>query len=204
VTFSERKIGQSVFRVQCSERLEGQAAWLLSYFEQMQEEGISFFPGMRIQLGWSMLELRAVDGNAYLAYEPNFSKNPFTDFRDDVSVTLQVLSSQTAFINQFGIAPVRVSFQDKVIFAKGAMAGDSVYLERVPPIPERGDSGWFIGLREGSNDPSNLQAAYVYQLLHLRPSLLQFLLLPDGYLVVLTGDEVEAIFDRDGKLVERK
>jgi hypothetical protein len=37
----------------------------------------------------------------------------------------------------------------------------------------------------------------VYQLLKLRPSLLQALAIPRGYLVVFNGDEIEAVLNEE-------
>jgi hypothetical protein len=189
-----------MFQLNHAAGLKRQADWLLSHFEKMQNEGTSFSHGMRIRLGWSILELRE-EGGMYVVYEPDFSKNPFIEFRSDVSVTLQVQASQIDFINQLGLTPLEVSFQDRIIFAKGCMEVGKIYLERVPPQPEKGDSGWFVGFIDGNNDQENLQSAFVYQLLYLRPILLQFLLLPAGYMVVLDGNRVEAILDQAGKSV---
>ena len=194
---SKRQIGECVFHVNHVSGLERQAAWLLSYFEKMQHDGISFFHGMKLQVGWSILELRKA-ADSYIVFEPDFSKNPLVDFRPDVSVTLQVQFSQVDLINRLNLVPTETSFQDKIIFAKGSLDEGKIYLERVSPRPEKGDSGWFIGFVNGNNDPSNLQSGFVYQLLYLRPILLQFLLLPAGSMVVLDGSKVEAILDHDG------
>jgi hypothetical protein len=67
-------------------------------------------------------------------------------------------------------------------------------MERIAAKP--GDTGWYIGRRDGDN--AVLDAIQVYQLLRLRPTLLQYLLLPPGYMVILNGDQVEAfVNDKD-------
>jgi len=195
---SRRKIGGREFQLNHASALERQAEWVLSYFERMQKEGMTFFSGMKIQFGWSFLELRENGENIYLIQEPDFSGNPFSSFRADVSTTLQVQASQNNLIEELDIAPSGVSFQDKIVFAKGSLEAERVYIERIPPQPEKNDSGWFLGLVEGNNQPENLQAMWVYQLLQSRPILLQFLLLPPGYMVIVKGSSVEEILDAAG------
>lgn len=195
---SNRKIDNWMFTINHVDGLEKEAIWLLSYFEEMARNGVSFHNGMKVGLGWSILELRNDSEEIFSVYEPDFSANPFVDVRPDVSVTLQVQASQVALVNHFKLSPVDVSFQDKIIFAKGSMEARKIYLERTAPRPEKGDSGWFVGFVEGDNSPANLQAGFVYQLLSLRPMLLQFLLLPPGLMVVLDEDRVEVILDKEG------
>lgn len=195
---SKRKIGSWRFQLNHASALEPQAEWLLSYFQKMHKEGVAFFPGMKIQFGWSFLELRETEENIYLVREPDFSGNPFITFRADISATLQVQTSQNDLIRKLGVAPLGVSFQDKIVIAKGCLEAGRVYMERIPPQSEKEDSGWFVGFVEGNNHQENLQSVWVYQLLQSRPMLLQFLLLPAGYMVILDGNNVEKIFDADG------
>ncbi|UTH73452.1 hypothetical protein [Chromobacterium sp. IIBBL 290-4] len=193
-----------MFKVNHAEGMDCQADWLLSCFEKMQHEGVSFSHGLRIKLGWSILELQSEQGNSLVVCEPDFLRNPFVDFRPDVSVSLQVQASQVAFVNQLNLAPLETSFQDRIIFAKGCWDAKKIYMERVAPRPENGDSGWFFGVVDGNNEPGNLQSGFVFQLLKLRPMLLQLLLLPAGYMVVLDGGGVEAVLDQYGSSVEVK
>lgn len=199
--FRKRQIGQWTLQINFTLGMEREADWLLSYLEKIHQEGVIFSNDMKLELGWSMLHFRCEEGGLLVVNEPDFSKNPFVDVRPDLSVTLQVLASQIAFTNQLRISPLEVSFQDKVIFAKGCMDAEKIYLERIPPRSDKGDSGWFIGYVDGNNEPENLQSCFVYQLLYLRPMLLQLLLLPAGYMVVLDGSTLEAILDQDGKSI---
>lgn len=188
--FTKRKIGICEIQLHHSSALAPQADWLLSYLEKMHREGYVFFSGMKIQFGWSFLELHEIGRDAYVIREPDFSGNPFEEFRQDVSVTLQIQAMQNSLIAKLGVLPTVVSFQDKIIIAKGCLGAEQIYMERIPPQPDKADSGWFVGFLNGDNQQSNLQSIYVYQLLS-RPILLQFLLLPAGSLIVLKGDHVK-------------
>ncbi|HEX7639889.1 MAG TPA: hypothetical protein VF457_15945 [Burkholderiaceae bacterium] len=194
------KCGGATVRVNYAPGLERQADWLLSVLGEMASSGARLAPDVRVQIGWSFIQLRA-DGDELIVCEPDFAGNPFKDLRRDVSVTLQVQASQNDFISRLGVAPTMVSFQDKIIFSKGCLGVDRIYAERIDPKVNSHDSGWFFGYVDGDNDASNLQAGYVYHLLALRPILLQILLLPAGYMVVFNGERVEDILGVDGKSV---
>lgn len=191
---STRAIDNKIIRVNYSDELQPQAEWLLDHLDSMRSDGVSIHANQRIQFGWSFLEFKQ-EGGEHVVHEPDFLTNPLTQTRPDISITLQVQASQLAFINQLRLSPTQASFQDKIIYAKECLSSSKIYGERIDPQPEKGDSGWFFGFVDGNNEPENLQAGYVYQLLSLRPILLQLLLLPPGYMVVLNGSEIETILD---------
>jgi hypothetical protein len=64
-------------------------------------------------------------------------------------------------------------------------------------VPEKGDSGWYIG--EVDQPQNELKAIYSYQLLPLRPALLKVLALPVGYVVVFENDRIEAILNEQNE-----
>jgi hypothetical protein len=73
-------------------------------------------------------------------------------------------------------------------------------LERTPPTP--GDSGWYIGEVEGARTKKNvsdLEAIRVCDLLEKRPTLMEVLALPPGYLVVVSGLTIEAVLNPENR-----
>ena len=86
------------------------------------------------------------------------------------------------------------SFRDKVVVAKNILEVDSIYLQRSGGA-ERGDSGWYIGPVNEEDDTEELEAFYVYQLLKIRPSLIQVLALPYEYMVIFERDQVKAVLN---------
>ncbi|OPZ94495.1 MAG: hypothetical protein BWY74_00529 [Firmicutes bacterium ADurb.Bin419] len=66
------------------------------------------------------------------------------------------------------------------------------------------DSGWYLGLvndEDNSHAIEDYQCIYVFQLLKYKPQLLQLLFLPVGYLVVINGDTIEEVIDKDDKRI---
>ena len=72
---------------------------------------------------------------------------------------------------------------------------DEVYLQRARDC-DKGDSGWYIDpVDETEETDGELEAYYAYQLLKIRPSIIQVLALPYEYLVVFEKDKIKAILD---------
>lgn len=194
------KIGGNTVAVRCSTSLGIQAELLLGLFHRLWMQGVPIEAGKKIQLGWSILSFRQEGPGLLVVCEPDFSRNPFLDMRDDVSCTLGVQQAQNTFAKQIQVEILPASFQDKVVIAKGCLSTSHIYLERNAD-PKKGDSGWYIGSCEPTSSPPDLEAIYVYELLQCRPSVLQCLGLPPGYLVVYQNEEVEAVLNASNENV---
>jgi len=131
--------GQPV-RVNFEAGLERQAEALLAALEEKHTEGMTLRAGSRIRLGWSFLILQERIGEIVIC-EPDYTSNPFAETRDDVSVFLRVLASQTALVQMLGVTPIEVSFQDKIVYANGVFESGQLYAERIQPRPDKQDSG---------------------------------------------------------------
>jgi len=195
IRLSERIHGRDIV-VQCEDYLHRQAVFLVDLLKQTQPELIG--EGNRLRVGWSILTFRSRD-DELLVCEPDFSGNPFESTRDDVTWTLLVLARQQDCLRDLGLAEVPVCFHDKIVIAAGCLGESKIYLERKPP--KAGDSGWYIGRPDPSGNNTDLEAIYVYQLLESRPLLMQYLLLPPGYLIVLEGERVLEVLDENDRPV---
>jgi hypothetical protein len=194
------EISGKTFRVTCSDALAPQGKWLLNLLASIEaERGTGFLDdGVRVGVGWSILTIRK-QGDVYDVCQPNYAGDPFHQTSEDLTLTLSIQAQQNLLLARLGVQGVPVSFQDKVVLARGILSAKRIYLERKPPTP--GDSGWYIGPADNAPQPSEYEALLVYQLLHQRVSVLKVLALPVGYLVVFDGDEIEAILnDQDQQL----
>lgn len=192
-----RQIGQWILRARCADSLASQAGWLLDQVASFDGQGKGLADGVTVQVGWCVLRLRQA-GNELSVTEPDFASNPFQEFRDDVTCSLTVMARQHRVVTRVGAVPVSVRFDDKVVLQRGCLAEPAVYAQRQAPKP--GDSGWFVGSRAGPDTTlgvDDLEALHVYELLTERPSLLDVLMLPEGYLVLFDGDRIEAVVDPD-------
>ena len=61
---------------------------------------------------------------------------------------------------------------------------------------EKGDSGWYIGPVEDNDNPE-LYALYAYQLLKIKPEIIQVLALPYDFMVVFEGNEIKAVLNEN-------
>jgi hypothetical protein len=190
-----RRVGDVDLVARCDDAFAAQAGSLLEAVASFQGQGKRLADGVRVQFGWSLLTLRR-RGSDLVVCEPDFDGDPFHEIREDVTCTLRIRMGQVAVVRRLGLVPVDIRFDDKVVLAKGCLAGRRVYLQRSEPRP--GDSGWYVGPVDGpapEHKPESYEAIHVFELLRRRAGLLQVLALPAGYLVVFDGDEVEGIAD---------
>jgi len=144
-------------------------------------------------------------GSDLVLHEPDFDGNPFTDYRPSVSTTLMVLGMQIDFLSRIKCEGSTARFDDKIVVQRGCLARDRIYAERKTPSP--GDSGWYIGSAEeasstGEPPPaSELEVIWVYELLRLRPFVLEALALPVGWLVRWSGSTIDAVADDEDRNV---
>ena len=188
------KIGINTISVKCSDSQAQQSEWLIKLLGQLHSQGVPIDDGKVIEFGWSMLILKRQPNGILSVEEPNFSGDPWKETRDDISCTLAVQHAQNIFSEKIQAQIQPASFQDKIIISRGCLETSRVFLERNPDSPA-GDSGWYIGPYETEQNPEELEALYIYELLKRRPSLMPVLGLPSGFLVVFRGDEIEAVLN---------
>jgi len=94
--------------------------------------------------------------------------------------------------------PSPAPLQGKVVFNRIEQVQSRIYLERIK-TGMKSDSGWFIGTV--GEKITEYQALPLEQLLDFRPDLKDILSLPDGYLVVINGEDIEAVLDPQDTLV---
>lgn len=190
-----RVIGNRKFNVKCEKSFELQADWLLELLEKTENKNGYLKNGYKIQIGWTIITLNECD-NEVTVLAPDYDTNPFVNTSEDLTVSLSIQLKQNYCLNRLQLEGEAALFKDKIVVAKGAILSRKVYLERSKDAVV-GDSGWYLGLVEESEQPQELEAYYVYQLLKIRPSLLQALAIPRGYLVVFNGDEIESVLNEE-------
>ena len=103
---------------------------------------------------------------------------------------------QLILLNKVGVIGELVSCFDKIICSKGVLNLDDIYLERTKGY-EKGESGWFIGSLDENDKEEELEVFYIYEIIKLRPSIMQILSLPSGYMAVFNKENLVAIVDDD-------
>ena len=173
--------------------LEAQADWVLAQIEGLRAAGVRLDDGKRIPVGWSMLTFRRQADGSLHAFEPDFSPGSSSTERPGATETLRMQALQLGFANLVGAKPETTGFRDKVVLEKGCLAEDDLYMTREPPVPAKGDSGWFIGARRRRDSEAELEAIFAYQLLQLRPELFPALILPAGSMVAADRLGIERV-----------
>lgn len=178
--------------LRCHPALERQADWLLRVFQELADEGKGLWAGERVQVGWSFLTLRQ-ESSQWIVCEPDFSRDPFREIRDDVTCTLTVQAQQNDVLRRVGVELVEgcPTFQDRILIGEGCLDIAKIYLERVEAAGDH--SGWYVGPVDG--DVESRSNHLIYELVSRRFELLQVLALPIGYLAVFEGKSIKAILN---------
>jgi hypothetical protein len=200
MTVHSAKVGSVLIKAECDAACDDQAEWLMGLLRRINEQrGGSFLKnGVRVQLGWTTLTLMQ-HGDALWVCEPDFQGDPTRETRRDITTSLRVQYLQNTIAKKVGVEGVPAAFHEKVVLSAGCLRENKVYLQRSQP--KQGDSGWYVGPVNESSSGGALEAIYVFNLLALRPALLEVLSLPPGYMAVFSGEKIEAILNEKDERV---
>ncbi|MBU3202158.1 hypothetical protein LL037_14855 [Clostridium estertheticum] len=188
-----RSIDNKLFIAKTENYLAEQAESLLELISRIEVKKLK--NNFKTQIGFSIFTiLEENDGIHVIA--PDYKNNPFKDKTDDLTIHLWIQLEQGQLLKQIKLEGEMISFQDKIICAKGVLELDDIYLERNEDH-EEGDSGWYIGPVNETISNEELEAYYTYQLLKIRPELIKTLSIPCGYMVVFNKDKIVAILDKN-------
>lgn len=188
-----KNINGKLFNVSVESYLKEQAETLLEVISNIELRKLK--DNFKVQIGWTIFTLQEV-AEEYIILSPDYSKNPQSDRTDDITIALWIQLEQGTLLNKLKLTGELISFQDKIICSKGVLNLDNIYLDRNGSCV-KGDSGWYIGPVDEANSNEELEAYYAYQILKIRPSIIQALALPRGYMAVFNKDNLEAILDED-------
>jgi hypothetical protein len=173
---------------------------VLATLEQIATTG-ELRAGTRVRYGWSVLTLCEHGPGRLLVCEPDFASDPFQNVRPRLDTTLDVIAKQTSFTRRVRVTPVDVGFEQYIVVRHGVLAARYVQLSRTTPSASD-DSGWSMFSADETSppeDPEDFDVKLVYEMLSLRPIVMQVLVLPPGFVVVLDADLITAVFDAEGK-----
>lgn len=172
-------------------RLEHQARALLGKAKDiLSSRDRSKSEPTTIDFGWARFIVTR-NGDSWTVHEPTFRGEASVNTRDDVSLSLAVVFRQLAFVRLLGLEPQEVSFKDTLIYVPKNIRDRKLCMERSEKT-QAGDSGWYVGPVDAAQ--SDMVSRYTCELVHVRPSMLDALLLPEGSLVTWDGDEIESVF----------
>lgn len=189
----EKSMKDKAIIMSAEKELEPQIEKLFTILKGIHSEKI--IDGFTFQVGWGVYYLHEKENRVFIITTPDYSKDPFEDKTEDLTLALWVQLEQVHFLRKLNISGLSIKFNDKVILSKGVLELENIYLQRMGNV-EQGDSGWYIGAVEDS-DSTDLYALYAYQLLKLRPEIIQVLALPEDYMVVFENKEIKAVLDEN-------
>ena len=188
-----QNINGKLFIVTVESYLKEQAEGLLNIISKTEFN--KFKDNFTIQIGFTIFILKEVE-EGFIILSPDYSKNPLTNITEDLTTALCIQLEQVTFLKKLNLVGETISFQDKVICAKGVLEVDNIYLERSGEC-EKGDSGWYIGPVDESKENEELEAYYAYEIIRKRPSITKVLALPSKYMAVFNKDRLEAVLDEN-------
>src|SRR5699024_7244943 len=188
----EKTLRDKVIIMSAEKELEPQMESLFMIIENLNSGEI--IDGLSFQVGWSIYYLKEMEDRQFTVISPDYSNDPFEGVTDDLTIALWVQLEQVHFLRKLNIEGLSIKFSDKIILSKGVLELENIFLQRAGDV-EQGDSGWFIGAVEDDN--TELYAMYAYQLLKIRPELIQVLALPNDYMVIFEGKEVKAVLNEN-------
>lgn len=189
-------IGNNKIYLQCLESLSKQAEFLLNLLEDELRNINVLQDNYKIQIGWSIYII-SKQNEGFVILAPDYKRNPFKDRSSDLTIPLMIQCQQNDMLKKANVQGEPISFQDTMIILKDTLNSDMLYLER-KDVCKKGDSGWYLGLVDDKKDTRSIddyKSIYIFQLLELKPELLQLLSLPIGCLAIIKGDSIVEVLD---------
>lgn len=187
----EKTIMGKTIKGTAEKELQSQIEILFAILEQVEPNKL--IHGFSLQVGWSVYYLYERETRDFILTTPDYTKNPFEDITEDLTLALWVQLEQDHFLRKINVDGSSIKFSNKIILSKGVLELEKIYLQRNGNV-EKGDSGWYIGPVEDDNT-TELYALYAYQLLKIRPEIIQVLALPNDYMVIFEGNEIKAVIN---------
>lgn len=161
------------------------AEWLINYLETAVKAGEVFKENSTIQIGW-MINCFRTDGRTLWLYEPDFIRMPIV-FVNSVNWTLAHLRLQRSVCESVGIDDMEFpALNQSGIVCNELKSATTFLLDRTQS--KGADSGWFIGCadpKHDHNNPNTLQRKSLYEIISLKPKLVQYLALPPGVKILV-------------------
>lgn len=198
ITYTE-EINGIRYTFSAEESLRPFAEPLLEAIEYIPRDRIK--DGFKIRAGFSTFMLSARGGGFDIA-APDYTDDPFTALTTDLTLALHIQYRQVFLLHKYGIVGQAIHFSEKLAVAKGALKKELISMQRFADL---GGSGWAVETfsmnEEGKAVPETAEEYEMicaYELVKLRPELLDVLALPDNHVAVFKGSELIEILDGDG------
>jgi hypothetical protein len=193
------RYGARTIAVYADPRLDGEVARLFLLFEDLRAEAVPLSEQTRLPIGWTTLSFTD-DGERLIVQEPDYDNQPETRTRPDISVSLATLARQRRVLEQVGVPGAAIDFDQHVLSIVGVLEQSELMLIRVES-PGGRMTGWRLTPAEGIAESDEVESLPVYAILAARPELLDAMLLPPGYLVLYSGDQLTTIVNEANEIV---
>lgn len=156
-----------------------------------------------IQIGFNFYKIRNVNNQSQIL-AVNYKENPFKDFTEDLTLSLDIMKNQLLITKKTGlISDETISFQDTILVKKTALTSNNLYFEKQVKKQDN-DSGWYMGNlddKDKSNNPEDYTTIKLYELLKICPMGISILNLPVGAMAIIENNEIVGICDSNNKEV---
>lgn len=156
-----------------------------------------------IQICFNFYKIKEIN-NEFQIFAVNYKENPFKDFTEDLTLSLDIMKNQLLITKKTGLtSDEAISFQDTIFVKKTALKSNNLYFEKQVKKQDN-DSGWYMGNlddKDKSNNPEDYTTIKMYELLKICPMGIAILNLPVGAMAIIKNNEIIGICDSNNKEV---
>jgi hypothetical protein len=174
------------------EHLVDGIAWMQDYFASEIQRGVVFQADETIQIGWSIVLLKADLTGALEIWEAETDMMPIK-WKRGVNNTIRQLMLQNELCAQLGVEEDYPSSFQPGIITEEFFDGCSEGFEIARESPDSGESGWLF--RCQGDDLSDCRHSSLFEISVNCPSVVPFLALPFGASVSYTSKVIEVHFN---------
>lgn len=170
------------------------AEYLLNHVCKIVDRQRSLSDGEKFTLGWTTYRVQT-DTGGFLIHQPDYERDATTDYTPELDSSVAIYVQQMALVHKLGTSDSFCTYQHHISVEPRAFEAELVALQRVTPA-QGVASGWY--LRPADMAPDDIEDAHAHvaglptmpghELFKKRAALINPLLLPEGFGVVLAGD----------------
>ena len=201
-----REIDGIFYSFMCDKEYESELLPLIDFLSLMYRELAE--DGLAISLGFVVFRLSKLDDKNYKVVTWDYTDNDIlVVYTEDLTVPAKIMRGQKRVSDELGLPMTEYLPSDLVLFDKRLKDVSTFAMQK------KGDA-WHIWLTEEKYendtwDISNMDTLMAAEMYAVRPEIMDYLLLPDNYLVVFENGRASSIYDgvskeysvhRDGRI----
>ena len=193
-------INNKEIHIKCSKNLNNIANFILKILEELDTKENCISDNHVIRIGFMAYKV-VKKNNFYKLLTIDLDDNSLNNYVDDLSISFNYFLRQSNIINKTNTSKQSIDtfYDDNMFISKKSLTSQKKYMVRNEI--NNNDCGWYLGAvdEEKTNNPNDYVKIKTYELRKFCDVAIDILQLPVGTLVMINGNKIIDIVDKNNK-----